>query len=93
MIADKTNEDIARIFEETAYVRMGGSEEERKAAVEELFPHMKKEIKEAYQAVVDHPISASQIYSVLHRHGWHKDVLRDWHPPKAANATIKVSKK
>jgi len=52
-----------------------------------------KEIKEAYQAAVDHPISASQIYYVLHRHGWHKDVLRDWHPPKAANATIKASKK
>lgn len=51
-----------------------------------------KEIKEAYQAAVDHPISASQIYSVLHRHGWYKDILKDWHPPEAANAA-KASKK
>lgn len=46
-----------------------------------------KEIKEAYQAAVDHPISASQIYIVLHRHGWYKDILKDWHPPEAAKAT------
>ena len=28
------------------------------------------EIEAAYQAEVDHPIGNSQIYFVLHRHGW-----------------------
>jgi len=52
-----------------------------------------KEIKAAYQAAVDHPISVAQIYYVLHRHGWRKVMPRSKHPKKADDATIKASKK
>ena len=52
-----------------------------------------KEIKAAYQAKVDHPISASQIYFVLHRHGWRKVMPRSRHPKKADDETIEASKK
>lgn len=52
-----------------------------------------KEIKAAYQAAVDHPISDSQIYFVLHRHGWRKVMPRSRHPQKADDETIEASKK
>ena len=52
-----------------------------------------KEIKAAYQAAVDHPISDSQIYFVLHRHGWHKIMPRSRHPKKASDEEIAASKK
>ena len=52
-----------------------------------------KEIKAAYQAAVDHPISVSQIYYVLHRHGWRKVMPRSRHPKKASDETIEASKK
>ena len=52
-----------------------------------------KEIEAAYQAAVDHPISASQIYFVLHRHDWRKVMLRSRHPKKASDETIEASKK
>lgn len=52
-----------------------------------------KEIEAAYQAAVDHPISASQIYFVLHRHGWRKIMPRSRHPKKASDETIEASKK
>lgn len=52
-----------------------------------------KEIKAAYQAKVDHPISDSQIYFVLHRHGWRKVMPRSKHPKKADDKTIEASKK
>lgn len=52
-----------------------------------------KEIKAAYQAKVDHPISDSQIYFVLHRHGWRKVMPRSRHPKKADDETIEASKK
>ncbi len=39
-----------------------------------------REIKEACQAAVDHPISAGQIYFVLKRHGWCKVMPRSKHP-------------
>ena len=52
-----------------------------------------KEIKEAYQAAVDHPIGESQIYFVLHRHGWRKVMPRSRHPKKASDETIEASKK
>ena len=52
-----------------------------------------KDIKAAYQAKVDHPISDSQIYFVLHRHGWRKVMPRSRHPKKADDATIEASKK
>ena len=52
-----------------------------------------REIKEAYQAAVDHPISASQIYFVLKRHGWRKVMPRSKHPKKASDEEIAASKK
>jgi len=52
-----------------------------------------KEIEAAYQAAVDHPISVSQIYFVLHRHGWRKVMPRSRHPKKADDVTIEASKK
>ena len=52
-----------------------------------------KEIEAAYQAAVDHPISVSQIYFVLHRHGWRKVMPRSRHPKKASDETIEASKK
>lgn len=52
-----------------------------------------KEIKAAYQAAVDHPISVSQIYFVLRRHGWRKVMPRSRHPKKASDETIEASKK
>ena len=51
-----------------------------------------KEIKAAYQAAVDHPISVAQIYYVLHRHGWRKVMPRSRHPKKADDTTIEASK-
>lgn len=52
-----------------------------------------KEIKAAYQAAVDHTISDSQIYFVLHRHGWRKVMPRSRHPQKASDEAIEASKK
>ena len=52
-----------------------------------------KEIEAAYQAAVDHPISVSQIYFVLHRHGWRKVMPRSRHPKKASDEMIEASKK
>ena len=51
------------------------------------------EIKAAYQAQVDHPIGNSQIYFVLHRHGWRKVMPRSRHPKKASEEVIETSKK
>lgn len=51
------------------------------------------EIAKAYQQAVDHPISHSQIYFVLHRHGWRKIMLRSRHPQKASDEEIAASKK
>ena len=51
------------------------------------------EMKSAYQAEVDHPIGNSQIYFVLHRHGWRKVMPRSKHPKKASEEVIETSKK
>lgn len=51
------------------------------------------EIAKAYQDKVDHPISSSQIYYVLHRHGWRKVMPRSKHPKKASDEEIAASKK
>ena len=51
------------------------------------------EIKKAYQEKVDHKISSSQIYYVLHRHGWRKIMPRSKHPKKATPEAIEASKK
>ena len=51
------------------------------------------EIKAAYQNVVGHSIGTSQIYYVLHRHGWRKVMPRSRHPQKADEEVIETSKK
>lgn len=52
-----------------------------------------REIAEAYQAAVDHPIGSAQIYFVLRRHGWRKVMPRSKHPKKASEEAIEASKK
>lgn len=52
-----------------------------------------EEIKQAYIELVGHSIGGSQIYRVLHRHGWRKVMPRSQHPQKADEATIEASKK
>jgi len=50
-------------------------------------------IKLAYEAAVGHSIGGSQIYYVLHRHGWRKIMPRSKHPNKASDEVIETSKK
>ena len=52
-----------------------------------------KEIAAAYQKAVPHKISDTQIYYVLHRHGWRKIMPRSRHPKKASDEAIEASKK
>ena len=51
------------------------------------------EIKAVYQQAVGHSIGTSQIYYVLHRHGWRKVMPRSRHPKKASEEVIETSKK
>ena len=51
------------------------------------------EIKASYQQAVGHSIGTSQIYYVLHRHGWRKVMPRSRHPKKASEEVIETSKK
>jgi len=50
-------------------------------------------IKNAYEEKVGHTIGGSQIYYLLHRHGWRKVVPRSKHPNKASDEEIASSKK
>ena len=52
-----------------------------------------KEIAAAYQKAVPHKVSDTQIYYVLHRHGWRKIMPRSRHPKKASEEAIEASKK
>lgn len=52
-----------------------------------------KEIAAAYQKAVSHKVSDTQIYYVLHRHGWRKIMPRSRHPKKASEEAIDASKK
>ena len=52
-----------------------------------------KEIAAAYQKAVPHKVSDTQIYYVLHRHGWRKVMPRSRHPKKASEEAIEASKK
>ena len=47
----------------------------------------------AYREAVGHSIGTSQIYYVLHRHGWRKVMPRSRHPKKASDEVIETSKK
>ena len=51
-----------------------------------------KEIAAAYQKAVPHKISDTQIYYVLHRHGWRKIMPRSRHTKKASEEAIEASK-
>ena len=51
------------------------------------------EIEVAYRNAVGHSIGTSQIYYVLHRHGWRKVMPRSRHPQKADEEVIETSKK
>ena len=52
-----------------------------------------REIADAYEKAVGHPVSRGQIYRVLHRHGWRKVMPRSKHPKKASDEVIETSKK
>ena len=52
-----------------------------------------KEIAAAYQKSVSHKVSDTQIYYVLHRHGWRKIMPRSRHPKRASEEAIEASKK
>lgn len=51
------------------------------------------EMAEAYEKKVGHSTGNSQIYRVLHRHGWRKVMPRSKHPKKANEEVIATSKK
>ena len=51
------------------------------------------EMADAYEKEVGHSIGNSQIYRVLHRHGWRKVMPRSKHPKKASEEAIEASKK
>lgn len=50
-------------------------------------------IEAVYREAVGHSIGTSQIYCVLHRHGWRKVMPRSRHPKKATPEAIEASKK
>ena len=50
-------------------------------------------LKAAYEEKVGHSIGGSQIYYVLHRHGWRRVMPRSKHPKKASDEVIETSKK
>ena len=52
-----------------------------------------REMANAYEKKVGHSIGNSQIYRVLHRHGWRKVMPRSKHPKKASEEAIDASKK
>ena len=51
-----------------------------------------KEIAAAYKKAVPHKVSDTQIYYVLHRHGWRKIMPRSRHPKKVSDEAIEASK-
>jgi transposase len=53
------------------------------------------DIKRAYEEKIGRTLekSHSQIYNVLHRHGWRKIMPRSKHPKKASDEEIEASKK
>ena len=52
-----------------------------------------REMARDYERVVGHSVGNSQIYRVLHRHGWRKVMPRSRHPKKADEEVIETSKK
>ena len=75
-------------FEEEAAILTPFIERARRGEMVDI-----KEIAAAYQKAVPHKISDTQIYYVLHRHGWRKIMPRSRHPKKASEEAIEASKK
>lgn len=50
-------------------------------------------IKKAYDDAIGRETAPSQIYKVLHRHGWRRVMPRSKHPNKASDEAIEASKK
>jgi transposase len=85
--------------------KYGGNRRNMSVTEEETFLAMYKEqaekgqiievsvIKAAYEKKVGHITGSSQIYRVLHRHGWRKVMPRSKHPNKASEEAIEASKK
>ena len=74
-------------FEEEAAILMPFIERAKRGEMVDI-----KEIAAAYQKAVPHKISDTQIYYVLHRHGWRKIMPRSRHPKKASEEAIEASK-
>ena len=51
-----------------------------------------KESAAVYQKAVPHKVSDTQIFYVLHRHGWRKIMPRSRHPKKENEDAIEASK-
>ena len=75
-------------FEEAAAILVPFKERAEKGEMVEI-----SEIAKAYQNAVAHKVSDTQIYRVLHRHGWRKVMPRSRHPKRASEEVIEASKK
>lgn len=75
-------------FDEEAAILAPFKEQAKKGQMVEI-----SEIAKAYRKAVDHTVSKTQIYYVLHRHGWRKVMPRSKHPQKASEEVIETSKK
>ena len=75
-------------FEEEAAILAPFKERAEKGEMVEI-----SEIAKAYQNAVAHKVSDTQVYCVLHRHGWRKVMPRSRHPKKASEEVIEASKK
>lgn len=51
------------------------------------------DMKKAYDTALGRETNDTQIYKVLHRHGWRKVMPRSRHPKKASEEAIEASKK
>lgn len=76
------------------------SYEEENAILEEFKEKAEKgeiievsEIRAAYEKAAKKTIHPTQIYAILHNHGWRKIMPRSKHPKKANNEAIEASKK
>ncbi len=75
-------------FEEEAALLEQFKEKSEKGQIVEV-----SEIRAAYEKAANKKIHPTQIYGVLHRHGWRKVMPRSKHPKKANDEAIEASKK
>lgn len=52
-----------------------------------------RQIHQAYEEAVGHPVTRGAIYYMLHKHGWRKVMPRSKHPKKASEDEIQAYKK